>query len=179
VSVANDIALFSRLLREEKTRRGMTWKTMSEGTGLSAAHLKRLAAGQGLASTESAERLAEFFVIPAFNNLIARIRTKKCIRCGVTFRTSSHGNKQVYCNGRCENRAQYEKARGVQQRALITELHDLRELTDRQSMAIAAFCASCEPGGRCHDASCHIQEAGISPLPLSRCIQRNSRSEKG
>lgn len=166
---ANDRAMFGRLIREAKVKSGLTWAALADSIGTSTTHLKRLAVGGCLASPEMAAHLAEHFGNPVLVDIMARLRTRTCVRCGVTFRTQAHSQQRIYCTEACQNRAQYDKridGRDYTLKGTRSELHDSRALAAQQSAAIAAFCASCEPDGYCRMRSCELRD--VSPLPLSR-----------
>jgi transcriptional regulator with XRE-family HTH domain len=166
---ANDRAMFGRLIREAKVKSGLTWNALADSIGTSNTHLKRLASGGCLASPEMAAHLADHFGNPVLVDIMARLRTRTCVRCGVTFRTQAHSQQRIYCTEACQNRGQYQKRIGDREfvlRGTRSELHDTKAVAAAQSAAIAAFCASCEPEGHCRMASCELRD--VSPLPLSR-----------
>ena len=163
---AKDRQLLARLIRHGKVRSGLTWEALSASSGLSATHLKRLAFAGCLPSPEAAVALSESLASPSIPTVLMRIRTRRCERCGATFLFARQGARQRYCDRACQRWAQDERVRDHTIRGTRSELAEARARATAQTNAIAAFCASCEPEGYCHEAACELR--AVSPLPLSR-----------
>ena len=163
---AIDRAMFAKLVKGGYAKSGETWAANAASCGISATHLKGIAAGTRMPSPEQAAVLAEHFTSAALVDIMTRLRTRSCLRCGATFRTRKHGNQQRYCDADCQNRAEYERRHDHELRGMRSELAAMKARQGEQSAAIAAFCASCEPEGHCRMASCELR--AVSPLPLSR-----------
>lgn len=159
-----DIGLFAYHLRQNKDASGQTWNEVAAACQVSNSHLKRIAYARGVASMQQAIKLSEYFKDPLLVDIMARMRTKRCERCGVVFVTTKHHAKRRYCSGECQNWDERERNRELTMRGLSTELDLTRYRLRDANHAIAAFCHECETDNICKTPSCRLRP--VSPLPL-------------
>lgn len=159
-----EVGLFAHHLRKDKEASGLTWNQVAAACSVSNSHLKRIAYAQGVASMQQAVKLSEYFNDPLLVDIMARMRTKGCERCGVIFITNKHQAKRRFCSAICQNRAERARKAEVTVRGLYTELDVIRANLRDANSAIAAFCRGCETDNICKTPSCSLRP--VSPLPL-------------
>ena len=116
--------------------------------------------GRMLPRSATAEKLAEALAWPRLAALAAELRRKRCLVCGVEFVDDSGSNNRFYCSLSCRSvRGKAMVGTDRRQRAAMAE----RRLTAHQR-AVAAYCAGCEPSGRCTTPECELRL--VSPVPL-------------
>jgi len=116
--------------------------------------------GRMLPRLETARKLAAALDWPRIESLALELRQKRCQVDEVLFVDDSGSDNRVYCSPECQRVS--EKLRmgsSIDKRAANAE----RRLTVHQR-AIAAYCAGCEPEGRCVTPECALRP--VSPLPL-------------
>lgn len=165
-----EVGLFAHQLRKDKVASGLTWNQVAAACSVSNSHLKRIAYAQGAASMQQAVKLSEYFNDPLLVDIMARMRTKKCERCGVVFIVNKHQAKQRFCSGMCQNRAERERKTEVTVRGLYTELDVVRANLRDASSAIAAFCHECERDNICKTPSCSLRPVSPHPLKMERRV---------
>lgn len=128
------------------------------GTGRSAIRLWR--SGRGLPRLETCGRLAAALDWPRLEALGRELRTKACEVDGLPFVDDTGSDNRRFCSPSCQRVAEKKRLGStVDKRAAVAE----RRLLAHQA-AVAAYCAGCEPSGRCVTADCALRP--VSPLPL-------------
>lgn len=157
---------FGRELERAMKKRGISARVLNETLGRkgngggSRTTIMYWRTGRILPRIETARLLAEALDAPVLATLAIELRRKSCIVCATEFVDDSGSDNRVYCSASCQ-RVKEKMRVGVdrRQRAAIAE----RRLIVHQR-AVAAFCASCEPSGRCVTPECDLRP--VSPLPL-------------
>lgn len=151
---------FATELTRAMARRGVGTRPIAEAMGSSRTTIMYWRTGRILPRIETADRLAAALDAPILSTLARDLRRKSCSIDGVEFVDDSGSDNRVYCSASCQTVAE-KRRKGVttDKRAAVAE----RRLLAHQR-AVAAFCAACEPDGRCVNAECPLRS--ISPLPL-------------
>lgn len=127
--------------------------------------ISRYRTGASLPTIDTATRLSEALTDPALLKLLLLVRRKTCLACPREFVDGTVRMSRLYCTSRCESRTNARRRRP--ERAEWKAAANSKALTLYQE-TVDRFCRDCEPRGVCVTPSCHIQEAGLSPLPLSK-----------
>lgn len=160
-STKSDRAIrFGRELERAMKARGVGTRTIAEPLGSSRTSVMYWRTGRMLPRLETARRLAVVLDWPRLATMAVELRRKACHVCATEFVDDSGSDNRVYCSASCQ-RVREKLAVGVDRRtaAALAE----RKLVVHQR-AVAAFCAACEPDGRCVTPECPLR--GVSPLPL-------------
>ena len=161
VSTKSDRAIrFGRELERAMRARRVGRRPVARAIGASETSVMYWRTGRILPRIVTAERLAEALEWPRLAKLASELRRKACLVCGTEFVDDSGSDNRLYCNLSCRS-ARGKATVGVdrRQRAALAE----RRLTASQR-AVAAYCAGCEPSGRCTTPECALRP--VSPLPL-------------
>lgn len=161
VSTKRDRAIrFGRELDRAMRTRGVGRRAVARALGFSDTSVMYWRTGRTLPRIGTAERLAEALAWPRLVTLDAELRRKACLVCAIEFVDDSGSDNRRYCSQSCQ-RVKEKRVVGAdrRQRAAIAE----RRLTVHQR-AVAAYCAGCEPDGRCVTPGCALRP--VSPLPL-------------
>lgn len=143
--------------------RGVTARELAAAVGVSATTVSDWRTGRSVPLLRNAGPLADALCEPRIADLVARARTTPCPVCGRLRVQGSNAGR--YCSRRCRAVASSRRGRGSRGRDGVLAQHRLRVFGE----AIDELCRRwCEPGGLCRDATCPIQKAGLSPLPLAR-----------
>lgn len=151
---------FGRELDRAMKARDVGRRTVAQALGSSQTSIMYWRTGRMLPRLETARRLAAALDWPRIESLAIELRQKRCHVDDVAFVDDSGSDNRVYCSPECQRVA--EKLRmgsTVDRRAANAE----RRLTVHQR-AVAAYCAGCEPEGRCVTPDCALRP--VSPLPL-------------
>ena len=151
---------FGPELERAMKARGVGRRAVAKALGSSDTSVMYWRTGRMLPRIETARRLAEVLNRPSLAALASELRRKRCLVDDVEFVDDSGSDNRRYCSLACRSVAGKGRV-GVDrnQRAAIAE----RDLVGHQR-AVAAFCLSCEPAGRCAGGSCPLRP--VSPLPL-------------
>lgn len=151
---------FGRELDKAMRARGVGRRLVASAIGASDTSVMYWRTGRILPRTLTAAKLAEALAWPRLATLASELRRKACLVCGVEFVDDSGSDNRRYCSLSCRS-VRGKAVVGVdrRQRAAIAE----RRLTAHQR-AVAAYCAGCEPAGRCVTPDCDLRP--VSPLPL-------------
>jgi DNA-binding XRE family transcriptional regulator len=151
---------FGHELERAMKTRGVGRRPLAEAIGASDTSVMYWRTGRILPRIETARKLADALSWERLASLSAELRAKQCLVCGVEFVDDSGSDNRLYCSLSCRS-VRGKAVVGVDrhQRAAIAE----RRLTAHQR-AVAAFCAGCEPSGRCLTPECELRP--VSPLPL-------------
>ncbi len=141
---------FDAVLHRALLRRGMGTRALAAAIGVSAPAVRYWRRGEYLPSMEMAERLADVLGEPAILDAVRAARTGTCRLCG-RGRLIRISSRRYYCSDRCRRLAE----KGV-----------TPKVPDERDVAIAHFCAQCEPEGLCRDIDCPLRP--VSPLPFAR-----------
>jgi transcriptional regulator with XRE-family HTH domain len=116
--------------------------------------------GRILPRLDTAQRLAAVLDAPELARLGADLRRKRCLVDDLEFVDDSGSDNRLYCSPGCLEVVRKRRAGApTRERAALAE----RRLIAHQR-SVAAYCAGCEPEGRCVTASCPLRP--VSPLPL-------------
>lgn len=160
-STKHDRAIrFGHELERAMKKRGVGTRTIAEPLHASRTSVMYWRTGRMLPRIDTARRLAEVLDWPRLASLALELRQKACTVCGTVFADDSGSDNRVYCTPSCQRVK--EKGRvGVDRRARAATAERKLILASR---AIAAYCSTCEPEGRCYAAECELRP--VSPLPL-------------
>lgn len=123
--------------------------------------LRRLLQGRIVPRMETAVALGEALEWESLPMVAAQLRTKVCRMCKKRFLDASPQLAGEACSEACKNRVM-KRARGV---AHTKELSIAQRRTGIVELAVAAFCARCEPASLCRQPTCELRP--VSPLPLA------------
>jgi len=152
---------FGRELAKAMARRDVGSRPVSEAAGTGRNSVRNWLHGRNLPRIETARKLAEVLDTPQLATLAVELRRKACETCGQPFIDDTGADNRRFCGPDCQRVAE-KKRLGTTSRfeaAIIAE----RRLATHKA-AVAAYCGSCEPGGRCVTAECKLRP--VSPLPL-------------
>jgi transcriptional regulator with XRE-family HTH domain len=160
-SLKHDRALrFGAELRRALKARGVSRRTVGQVTGMGRNAVHNWLDGRNLPRIESCRKLAEALDWPRLDGLGEELRRKVCLVDGEPFLDDSGSDNRVYCSASCQRVAEKRRiGTTIDKRAAVAE-HALA----RHRAAVAAFCAGCEPDGRCVTPECALRP--VSPLPL-------------
>jgi hypothetical protein len=161
VSTKSDRAIrFGRELERAMKTRGVGRRPVAVAVHASDTSVMYWRTGRILPRIVTAEKLAEALEWPRLATLAAELRRKACLVCGAEFVDDSGSDNRRYCGLSCRSvRGKATVGVDRRQRAAMAE----RRLTAHQR-AVAAYCAGCEPSGRCITPECALRP--VSPLPL-------------
>lgn len=150
------------VVRSAMERQGMTQRALAAELGVADSTIAGWRTGS-VPLLRYSQPLADILDCPNLVRLIREARTSPCPVCG---RLAVHGsNVGKYCGRRCQHTGAARQARARQGKAGVLAQHRVKAY----DAAIDELCRRwCEPGGLCRDASCPVQKAGLSPLPLAR-----------
>lgn len=156
----------ARELRKAMAARAITSKHLAVVLGVAPTTISGWRNGVIPRLTASA-RLADSLDWPGIADAVREARTSPCPVCG---RLAVHGSGVGrYCSRRCQNTANNRNRRAVAGKPGVLAQARLKVFEG----AIDELCRRwCEPAGLCRDASCPIQSAGLSPLPLAKAWER-------
>lgn len=160
-SLKSDRAIrFGRELERAMKARGVGSRTIQDAVGISRNTVRAYRDGRNLPRIDIARKLGEALDWPRLEALGRELRTKTCPVDERTFVDESGSDNRVYCSPSCQ-RVSEKKRLGstVTKRAAVAE----RQL-EIHRRAVAAYCAACEPTGRCVTPDCELRPA--SPLQL-------------
>lgn len=148
-------------LRRAMSDRGVNGKQLAAIVGVRATTVSGWLHGQ-VPLLRHSQAIADALCCPRLADVIREARTTPCPVCG---RLRVHGsNMGRYCGRRCQHTAEQRRRRDVRGRQDVLAQHRLKVFGD----AIDELCRRwCEPAGLCRDATCPVQAAGLSPLPLA------------
>lgn len=160
-STKHDRAIrFGRELERAMRTRGVGSRVLAEPLGASRTSVMYWRTGRILPRIETARRLAAALDWPKLASLAIDLRRKRCLVDDVEFVDDSGSDNRTYCSASCQR--VNEKVRiGTDRRTRAARAE--RGLLIHQR-AVAAFCAGCEPSGRCVTPECELRP--VSPLPL-------------
>jgi hypothetical protein len=149
-------------LRRVLRARGMRDKDLATALGVSPATVSSWLHGH-VPLLPNSVRIADLLDAPQLAAIVRELRTSPCRVCG---RMRVHGsNAGRYCGRRCQHADEGRRRREIAGKPGVLAQHRLRVVNE----AIDELCRRwCEPEGLCRDATCPIQAAGLSPLPLDR-----------
>jgi hypothetical protein len=151
---------FGRELERAMRTRDVGARVVAEAVGSGRNSIRHWRDGRMLPRLDTARRLAEALDWPRLASLADELRRKACPIDGVTFVDDSGSDNRVYCAPDCQRVAEKRRIGStIDKRAAVAErrLH-------AHTAAVAAYCAGCEPSGRCVTAECPLRP--VSPLPL-------------
>jgi transcriptional regulator with XRE-family HTH domain len=151
---------FGKELDRAMRARGVGRRLVAAALGSSDTSIMYWRTGRMLPRIATARRLAQALAWPRLASLAVELRRKACLVDGVEFIDDSGSDNRVYCSPSCQ-RARQKSRVGVDRRARAATAE--RHLAVHQR-AVAAFCAGCEPSGRCVTPECELRP--VSPLPL-------------
>ena len=137
-------------------------------TGVPAPTIANWLKGNSLPTPASAHRVADDLLAPALAALCDRLRPGTCADCGRAFLDASRRAIKTHCSTRCWNRQRWRRVRAQREAD-----KPAKEAVTHKRLALYMDVANrmcrqwCAPGGLCPDATCPIQAAGLSPLPLA------------
>jgi hypothetical protein len=160
-SLKHDRAIrFGRELSRAMKARDVGARTITDAIHCGRSTVRSWREGRILPRIETARTLAEALDWPRLAGLGTELRTKRCPVDGRPFTDDSGSDNRVYCSPECRRvAAQLVKDVPTIKRAGNAERR-LRVHRD----AVAAYCAGCEPSGRCVTPECELRP--ISPLQL-------------
>jgi hypothetical protein len=151
---------FGRELERAMQTRGVGARPVAEAVDCGRTAVMYWRTGRILPRLESARKLAEALDWPRLVDLAVELRRKRCEVDDVPFVDETGSDNRRFCSMSCQRVS--EKLRTgstTTHRAANAE----RKLLVHQR-AVAAYCAGCEPAGRCVTAECALRP--VSPLPL-------------
>jgi hypothetical protein len=160
-SLKHDRAIrFGRELTRAMKARDVGARTVTDAIHCGRSTVRSWREGRILPRIETARHLAEALDWPRLADLGVELRTKRCPIDDRLFTDDSGSDNRIYCSDPCK-RVAAQSVIGVptRQRAGIAERR-LRVHRD----AVAAYCAGCEPSGRCVTPECELRP--VSPLQL-------------
>lgn len=160
-SLKSDRAIrFGRELEKAMKARDVGSRTIQEACGVSRAAVRSYRDGRNLPRIPMAAKLAAALDWERLAVLARELRTKICPIDERSFVDESGSDNRVYCSPSCQ-RVSEKKRLGipVKNRAAVAE----RRLKTHQ-LAVADYCAGCEPMGECVTPECPLRP--VSPLPL-------------
>jgi transcriptional regulator with XRE-family HTH domain len=160
-SLKSDRAIrFGQELKRAMKARGVGQRTIAMATGMSRNAIHNWRDGRNLPRIESCRKIAEALDWTRLAALGEELRRKTCAIDGVAFLDDSGSDNRVYCSPSCQRVAEKRRIGStIDKRAAVAE----RRLGLAQR-AVAAYCAGCEPSGRCVTPECELRP--VSPLPL-------------
>lgn len=160
--------LISEVKRAISTRK-VTNIWLAEQMDMNKATISNIRMGKAVPSATACARLADVLNWPGLVTLSTQLRTKHCSNCGQEFVDSTNDLKRMYCNRSCHHTSASRQRRESTHHEQGWKVVMAERKVKKLRAAIAAHCAECSLGsGICHDASCHLQRAGVSPIPLER-----------
>lgn len=161
VSTKSDRAIrFGHELERAMKARGVGRRPVARAVRASETSVMYWRTGRILPRIVTAEKLAEALSWPRLTTLASELRRKSCLVCGAEFVDDSGSDNRLYCTLSCRSvRGKATVRVDRRTRAAMAE----RRLTAHQR-AVAAYCAGCEPSGRCSTPECALRP--VSPLPL-------------
>lgn len=160
-SLKHDKAVrFGHELQRAMKARGVGLRTIAAATGMGRNAIHNWRDGRNLPRIESCRKIAEALEWPRLATLGEDLRRRVCPVDQRPFLDDSGSDNRVYCSASCQRVTEKMRTGStVDKRAANAE----RRLTVHQA-AVAAYCAECEPGGRCVTAECALRP--VSPLTL-------------
>jgi DNA-binding XRE family transcriptional regulator len=161
VSTKSDRAIrFGRELERAMKAREVGRRAVAQAVHASDTSVMYWRTGRILPRIVTAEKLAEALEWPRLAALAAELRRKTCLVCGTEFVDDSGSDNRRYCTLSC---------RSVRGKSLVgTDRRTRAAMAERRLLAhqraVAAYCAGCEPSGRCMTPGCALRP--VSPLPL-------------
>ena len=149
-------------LRRTLRARGLRSKDLAVMVGVSVTTVSAWLHGQ-VPLLPNSVLIADALDAPLLAAIVRELRTSPCAVCG---RRRVHGsNAGRYCGRRCQHADEGRRRRAISGKPGVLAQHRLKVVDE----AIDRLCRRwCEPEGLCRDASCPIQAAGLSPLPLDK-----------
>ena len=157
------------VLRRHMERRGLRPVDVARTCGVPQPTVANWLHGRSLPQPAMAHHVAEELDLPSLATLCDRLRGGTCGDCGRSFIDAGRHMRKLYCSWRCYNRQRWRRLTAARpERAAVTS----KRLSLYMSTTHLACTVWCSPDGLCPDATCPIQAAGLSPLPLARDARR-------
>jgi DNA-binding XRE family transcriptional regulator len=151
---------FGRELERAMKKRDVGRRPVAAAIGASDTSVMYWRTGRILPRIVTAQKLAEALEWPRLASLAIELRKKRCIVDDVEFVDDSGSDNRVYCSVSCQ-KVKGKRDVGIDRRTRAAIAEGRLKL---HQDAVIAFCAACEPGGRCYAAECELRP--VSPLPL-------------
>jgi DNA-binding XRE family transcriptional regulator len=155
------VTAVSTAISQAMTKRGLAVKDVAAQLHVTTGTVVGWRNGSNRPRIRYASAIADLLDWPSIATLVREAWTTPCLLCG---RARVHGsNAGRYCGRRCQNTAGNRRRMDRQGKPGVLAQARLKV----HEQAIDELCRKwCEPGGHCRDATCPIQAAGLSPLPL-------------
>jgi transcriptional regulator with XRE-family HTH domain len=151
---------FGRALEAAMARREVGTRPIADALGSSRTSVMYWRTGRMLPRIETVRRLAAVLDSPELVALATELRRKRCLIDEVEFVDDSGSDNRVFCSASCQRVAEKRRlGSSLDKRAAVAE----RRLVVLER-AVDAYCAACEPEGRCVTPDCQLRP--VSPLPL-------------
>ena len=152
--------------------RGVRPVDVERATGIKAETLAHWRHGRSLAAIDSGLAVSDFLDSLKLRALIMHLRTDTCARkeCGREFINNQRNwAGQRFCGPRCRSVAFGSKREPARERKRAQRFKRNGRLLAIYQGAISETCRDwCVNDGLCPDATCPIQVAELSPLPVDR-----------
>lgn len=161
-----NLAAFTSLLRQAKTRRRVYWYQVAEAAGVERNSIAAIREGRSIPKLATARAIATFLDSPALYDRLVAIRTIECERCGIAFVADgpiTGGRRRRFCTAYCSSRQRFEAKKARTTREALNAIEVVEGDNKRLRMAVADFCRACSGDG-CRTPSCELR--AVSPVPL-------------